>query len=115
MLSPESYLFFRSAASLSRSAPVTRVPFFRVSATSTSRSDVVTAALSPAMISHSRRFGYPLAQKRSVEVVLQVTRAPPDRQTRHSRCLPPHRAAKSLFPARAPRPPPRRGSPVRSP
>ena len=37
MLSPASYLFFRSDASLARSAPVTRVPFLRVSATRTSR------------------------------------------------------------------------------
>jgi hypothetical protein len=36
MLSPESYLFFRSDASLVRSAPVTRVPFLRVSVTRTS-------------------------------------------------------------------------------
>src|SRR5690349_9633169 len=69
MLSPESYLFLSSAASLSRSAPVTRVPFLRVSATSTSRSDVVTAALSPAMISHSRPIGYPLRQKRSASLL----------------------------------------------
>src|SRR3954466_8808738 len=72
MLSPESYLFLSSVASLSRSAPVPRVPFFRVSATSTSRSDVVTAALSPAMISHSRQIGYPLRQKRSKELLCRL-------------------------------------------
>src|SRR6266536_940000 len=37
MLSPASYLFLRSAASFVRSAPVTRVPFFSVSVTRTSR------------------------------------------------------------------------------
>jgi hypothetical protein len=37
MLSPASYLFFRSDASLVRSAPVTLVPFLRVSVTRTSR------------------------------------------------------------------------------
>jgi hypothetical protein len=37
MDSPESYRFFRSVANLLRSAPVTRVPFLRVSATCTSR------------------------------------------------------------------------------
>ena len=37
MDSPASYLLFKSVASLLRSAPVTRVPFLRVSATFTSR------------------------------------------------------------------------------
>ena len=37
MLSPAPYRFLRSAASFVRSAPVTRVPFLRVSVTQTSR------------------------------------------------------------------------------
>ena len=40
MLAPESYFFFRSAASFSRAAPVTRLPFFRVSATRASSWEV---------------------------------------------------------------------------
>src|ERR1700722_18023550 len=45
MLSPELYLFLRSEASLVRSAPVTRVPFFRVSVTLSSRCTEASAAL----------------------------------------------------------------------
>src|SRR5690606_6130800 len=45
MLAPASYFFFRSAASLSRAAPVTRLPFFRVSATRASSWEVRSGLL----------------------------------------------------------------------
>ncbi|BAU82335.1 hypothetical protein SLA_1396 [Streptomyces laurentii] len=56
MLAPESYFFFRSAASLSRAAPVTRLPFFRVSATRASSWEVRSGLL---MITPPVRPGHP--------------------------------------------------------
>ncbi|GAA0494965.1 hypothetical protein GCM10009544_63850 [Streptomyces stramineus] len=56
MLAPESYFFFRSAASFSRAAPVTRLPFFRVSATRASSWEMRLLSL---MITPTRPPGHP--------------------------------------------------------
>ncbi|GGP68032.1 hypothetical protein GCM10010214_47900 [Streptomyces abikoensis] len=59
MLAPESYFFFRSAASFSRAAPVTRLPFFRVSATRASSWEMRLLSL---MITPRRPPGHPFGK-----------------------------------------------------
>src|ERR1700754_1745121 len=72
MLAPESYFFLRSAASLSRAAPVTRLPFFRVSATRASSWEVRSGLL---MITPRGRPSHPFGKVRTTSfVVLQRSR-----------------------------------------
>src|ERR1022692_2398826 len=63
MLSPALYRFCRSDASLVRSAPVTLVPFLRVSVTLPPGE--LSAAALPAMITQEVVIGYPHGIKRS--------------------------------------------------
>src|SRR5262249_60971529 len=64
--SPELYPFGSSDASLVRSAPVTLVPFLRVSVPPSPRRTLAAAALPYlAMITHELVIGYPHGVKRS--------------------------------------------------
>src|SRR5690348_602677 len=58
MLCPDSYLRFKSAASLSRSPPVTRLPFLSSTTFLPSASDFLLFGVSPAGCSAITRFRY---------------------------------------------------------
>src|SRR5688572_18103921 len=93
MLAPPSYVFLRSAATFSRAAPVTRLPFLRVSTTHAASKEVRSVAR---LIAPRGLPGHPLGQVRLTTFGAAPTRTRGRARTESD--LPPR--VHGLFPGR---------------